>query len=256
MDETSALLESFPRKEAGILNADSTGDESDTLAQKVASFENGSSAPSAREVRRKNIASSIIDFAKSKSIFAAECDVEVDDIGNETDEWPDLYNLTWSMVDASLVIYQLIMIRKLMREGKISCPEVTVDSPLTLKIAQSLIDKHRKILKKYMGKTDTDHFARAVGNAKARVEKEGGTIQDSQLITQFYAIDDEDHNLVYGIGVNSCHRRVVVSFRGTKTFSDVLTDLDFIKMKAMPNPLSNYEGQPDQIGMHSGFHSK
>eukprot|EP00957_Ditylum_brightwellii_P080109 6092771-Ditylum_brightwellii.AAC.1 len=26
-------------------------------------------------------------------------------------------------------------------------------------------------------------------------------------------------------------------------------------MKAMPNPLSNYEGQPDQIGMHSGFHS-
>mmetsp|Transcript_65643 Transcript_65643/g.97218 ORF Transcript_65643/g.97218 Transcript_65643/m.97218 type:complete len:203 (-) Transcript_65643:1037-1645(-) len=151
----------------------------------------------------------------------------------------------------------LVMMRQLIRDGKIPCPEDDMNSAFLVHNALKWIREHEEILRKHIGRTEVDTFSRLVDNAVARMEDQGVTrsdIENGKFHQEFVAIDDDDHDLVYGIGVNSLTRRIILAFRGTETYRDILTDLDFIKMKSMPNPLSHFKGQPEYMFVHSGFY--
>jgi len=74
---------------------------------------------------------------------------------------------------------------------------------------------------------------------------------------QVIVFDDKDPSeLVYGIAVNDWNKRITVSFRGTATSTDKLTDAQ-VWMEKVKNPYYEAtDNQEENIYIHNGFYGE
>jgi hypothetical protein len=111
-------------------------------------------------------------------------------------------------------------------------------------------------------KEDTDNDKKAVYlyhvlvNLIQQLEKVStgmGAVKEAKVV----AFDDKDaeSELVHGITINPAEKRISVIFRGSVTTSDWYKNVQVWASKH-PNPLKDYEGQPDTLEIHSGFYGE
>lgn len=85
------------------------------------------------------------------------------------------------------------------------------------------------------------------------ISRQGGV---SEAVLQTFGDEFDKKELVYAITVDESLKRVTVTFRGSTTKTDWLTDFQ-IWMEEVDNPLRNhFDDVPEKISLHNGFHGK
>eukprot|EP00559_Dactyliosolen_fragilissimus_P002377 CAMPEP_0184862534 /NCGR_PEP_ID=MMETSP0580-20130426/6990_1 /TAXON_ID=1118495 /ORGANISM="Dactyliosolen fragilissimus" /LENGTH=483 /DNA_ID=CAMNT_0027360457 /DNA_START=69 /DNA_END=1520 /DNA_ORIENTATION=- len=165
------------------------------------------------------------------------------------------------MTNLSNVIYNLVFLRQMANQGKIVRPERFLEFPITMKNVADGCRENQDQLKELMG-TNLEVVQRAVKSMRDEVknmtEKRGHAVlmdlRKNRGNNGVVGVGDDstDHNLVYGVVVDSVNRRVVVVFRGTTETKDIIADVTFGMIK-YDQPYSGYKKQAKHIAVHCGW---
>lgn len=162
--------------------------------------------------------------------------------------WPDLYSEIDEMLRSSSMIYTLTELRRQAYRD---------DLPSDVLVLPMSYDRAIEIMEQYKTHLSREHIKMLSIITKATQARE--SCEQSTPIkipTTIVEIDDlhERLELVYAIEVDDHRKRVIVTFRGSVTKNDWLTDIQ-IYMREVYNPLhKKHQSQKDSVRIHSGFH--
>jgi len=178
------------------------------------------------------------------------------------DSW-SLYNLAYNSLEGSFLIYSFADLRKYARGALFddaSC-ETIMAVPIRLESAIELLWKHRDVLQKKWGESDTQLFVDSMDSLEKRMEVAAwATGHRGYLAEELgekaggikYFYDENEQEPTYVIVANVLAKTLSVIFRGTKTLNDVQVDAK-MAMKSINNPLAAIEGQSENFRLHRGF---
>jgi len=178
----------------------------------------------------------------------------------------DVYSEVGYMTNLSAVIYGLVTLRKLAMEGNVNNSDI-LQFPITLQKVSKFAAENEQALRDRMGEkfvgmqnsvTTMKQFM------KSMVKKRGGSVLvdirknvssgDGEGVVAL-GDDTSQHQTVYGVVVDSVHRRVVVVFRGTAEIKDLIADLTFHMIK-YDNPFEDFPAKKKhKLAVHCGFYS-
>ena len=175
----------------------------------------------------------------------------------------NFYNYAYNFLESSFLIYSFADLRRYARKGLFdsdSCDAI-LSVPIRVESAIELLWKHRDILQKKWGESDTQLFVDSVDSVEKRMEVAAWAAGHRGYLTEelgdkaggIHCFHDENElDPTYVIVANGLHKTLTVTFRGTKTLDDVQVDIK-MAMKSISNPLADVEGQPEKIRLHRGF---
>lgn len=229
--------------------------------------------------------------------------------------FPPLFHEADDMLNLSLLIYTLVDLRNLARDGGLGCPETShriLEVPLPLKAALDIMAKEGETLKQALDDGEHEATLSALKSLLARQREaaeamreekkravaknardEAGGKKDEGMVcgslfgwiwgedalakdegvevvsrqqqevetSMITAVGDlkNEEELVYAVGVNPIQKRITVTFRGSVTKADFMTDAK-IRMAKVPDPLKFHgieikdpNGSGD-VGIHQGFY--
>lgn len=158
--------------------------------------------------------------------------------------FPDLYSEIDEMMECCVLLYPLVELRRLARQGRLPQEKIML-LPLQHAEVIQIVEKYKQ---KIMDDVD-DLSLQALVVAKERGETH-------VTPTSIIAIDDEfeKEELVYAVHVCERRKRVTVCFRGSVTETDWATNFQ-IYFKEVPNPVKQHASQEETVCVHHGFHS-
>lgn len=175
---------------------------------------------------------------------------------NDGYEWPTVYEEADDMLDASLLMYPMAELRKMARHTpeKFSDPAAILKEPSTATEIEAILSQNMGVLKASFGEESSDIIDDALDAIIERQRSARKTAHRAPTAILAEFNDDNSHaELVYAIGVDNAMKRVTLSFRGSVTKTDFLTDAQ-IWMEDVPNPMAELDKkQPKKIGIHNGF---
>ena len=153
---------------------------------------------------------------------------------------------------AAVMMYAFADLRSLERKGRLHVSDQSLlQLPVTAGDVFAIVQENLEPLKKEIG-TDVEMYLSSLESIKESWKhrnaesKSSGKEGDESTLIVFD--DDMAHSeLVYGIGVNHCQRRITVAFRGSVTMQDFFTDA-----KALLTQVAGPAGQ--SMGIHHGFY--
>mmetsp|Transcript_39728 Transcript_39728/g.119415 ORF Transcript_39728/g.119415 Transcript_39728/m.119415 type:complete len:223 (-) Transcript_39728:675-1343(-) len=171
-------------------------------------------------------------------------------------EWPNLFQEADEMLQVALMMYPFTKLRDLIRNGTLKNLDGLLNTPISARNAVRAIEENTDALMEKLGNEDTSMCQAALKSFQERYEmtEEGCEMVSFSSILLAYGDGKNEEELVYGVAVDKARKRVTVGFRGSVTQKDFLTDA-CISLKAIENPLKEYDGQSDEIKIHSGFHT-
>lgn len=165
------------------------------------------------------------------------------------------------MLDASSMIYAFAQLRHLSREGQL--PSSLLDLPIAVNDAARVICENVEAIKASLGDNDANMVVDVLRGMEQK-SKVGCALgprgindfisSGSNIATlEVFGDNSSLEELVYAIAVNPKRKRITVTFRGSVTSKDWMTDA-MITLKNIPNPAAKYKDQPKTISIHTGFH--
>eukprot|EP00536_Pseudo-nitzschia_multiseries_P018830 jgi/Psemu1/248934/estExt_Genewise1.C_31930004 len=214
-----------------------------------------------------------------------------DEEGEDSYQYPNLYEEADDMLRVSLLIYSIADLRTLAKDpkkkDKLTKPERILDTPMTLQTCMQVLEDNHEIMEECLGQADHVNTINSLNLIHARFEahreKElsasaGNTIDKlfnvfplssrtasdraievehvepiGPIVTHF-SDENSDVDMVYAIGIDPPRKRITVSFRGSVTPTDFLKDA-MIVLNKQPNPVRHLDSsQEETMGIHHGFY--
>lgn len=174
---------------------------------------------------------------------------------DEDYEWPNLFLEADEMLQVALMMYPYTQLRNLIRNGTLKNLNGLLNTPIAARDVIRAIEENTDALMEKLGNEDTTLCQDALKSLQERYEmtEEGCELVSFSSMLLAYGDENNEKELVYGVAVDKVRKRVTVGFRGSVTQADFMTDA-CISLKAMENPLKEFDGQDDEIKIHSGFH--
>ena len=206
-------------------------------------------------------------------------------------EWPNVFDESYEMILAAIMIYGVVDLRILCQRGILtpSCHERLQQLPLSSQEIIDLVLQNRAIIEDEIGHESTELYLDAFeyldeyynnnnnnnsennndDNGDYDVESGSGVeLQWSAarkvadfVSFDFVVVDDEHSNteLVYGICVHHSRRRITVIFRGCTTRKDWAISVEtFLTEHSFTTPSTTTDTAdtplPTTMGIHRGFH--
>ena len=178
------------------------------------------------------------------------------------DTW-SLYKYAYNFLESSFLIYSFADLRKYAREGLFddeSCRAI-LTVPIRIETAMELLWKHRDVLKKKWGESDTQLFVDTMDSVEKRMEVAAWATGHRGYLAEELGVkaggiqcfhDENEKEPTYVIVANVLAKTLSVVFRGTKTLNDVQVDAK-MAMKTINNPLADVEGLSENFRLHRGF---
>ena len=185
-------------------------------------------------------------------------------ITSTTSSWPSVFDESYEMILAAIMIYGIVDLRTLAREGLIDGRLMSV--PISSTDIVQLVMQNRSAIYDNIGYDAAALYLDAFDSISQQ-EQEGFEVDynsetgETSLVS-FDVVDVGDDNskseLVYGICVHQARRRITVIFRGCTTRKDWSVSVETF-LTECENPLfedSNDARQnlPRTLSIHRGFH--
>lgn len=163
-----------------------------------------------------------------------------DEANNNSFSYPNLFEEASEMTIASILVFFFASVRRLAKEEQLdpSLLELPLSGRRFLEIVTSELDRVK-------GSIKSNEFDTVIRIFDEYLDSNEELLWNSNL----YSFgDDAQHECVYGMTVNDVRKRITLSFRGSTTISDWLTDAQIV-CGEWQNPLD-----PSQtLGVHLGF---
>lgn len=177
----------------------------------------------------------------------------------QQDEYPNLFDESRDMLLASTLVYVFANLRNLGRQSLLSQDDWnTIKSlPLSPQQVMKVVKNNGELLHKDPQHVDFYISALDYIQSKHMISSDEQDTSDPAVRLVVFQDENNTEEMVYAITVNTIRKRIVVSFRGSITVKDFLTDARTM-LVPVDNPLDNskYPRQANTIGIHSGFYSK
>ncbi len=189
------------------------------------------------------------------------------DAQEATPVWPNLFDESYEMLMASILMYAFADLRNLARNGILEggADELILAVPVTVDDVMSVVQQNTTTLRRVFGGDGmVEFYTSALGNVQERHDQQRGLVTANEnvmnQVSQVVVFDDENHqqDLVYAISVNQARQRITVAFRGSVTSNDFTMDANSM-MNTIPNPVVNHDTgipQASGLGIHHGFYGK
>lgn len=174
---------------------------------------------------------------------------------------PSVFDDATTMISAALSVYVFADLRALARDSETRISLEDFNLPMNLGEVMQAIETNKEALRESMSPrayAEVEEMCRTL--AQLHGNKNGGMMsaifgksEESQLV-EFVDIESQKR-LVHAITVNRSEKRITVSFRGSATLNDFITDSKIVQIK-VDNPVFVLDGKlPETINIHSGFHA-
>lgn len=160
---------------------------------------------------------------------------------------PNVFDEVSDFLAVSILTYGLADFRKLIRDGKITPKGGNFGLPITLSDAAHFLALHLDDVKREVPPASFDVYIAGANLVVDKLLRPRIKDEEDAVLMVF---DDErsDRELVFSIEVNTKERRITVSFRGSVTLHDLVTDSMAVLVQ-IPNPVD----PGTTVGIHCGF---
>lgn len=168
---------------------------------------------------------------------------------NNNRAWPNLYDEAVDMLMLSIMAYGVATINKLIRDGKlvgVTIPEL----PQPLSVIMNESAKGGDQFKELLDPASFELYAYAMQIVmdKYLALRQVNQEDEDDVHAIYFGDENSEKELVYGISANNKEKRLTVTFRGSVTLHDLLTDAK-VSMVTVPNPLE----PGTTVRVHKGF---
>ena len=160
---------------------------------------------------------------------------------------PTMFDEVSDFLAVSILTYGLADFRKLIRDGKITPRGGNFGLPITLSDAAHLLAIHLDDIRHELAPASFNVY---MAGANLVVDKllQPRIKDDEEAMLMVFDDERSERELVFCIEVNSKERRITVSFRGSVTLRDLVTDSMAVLVQ-IPNPVE----PGTTVGIHCGF---
>lgn len=179
------------------------------------------------------------------------------------ESWPNLFEETYEMLLASIVVYGVMDLRTLARKGLLNNSFHTqqlLDLPISASDIVQLVSQNRDALNDEIGQDSTELYLSAFDNLvypqdsfEVELDSLSGGTRILLNSVEIVMVDDEnsDTELVYGICVNSIKKQITVIFRGCTTTKDWRASADpFLTTQKI-----HLGEEKTYVSIHRGFYN-
>lgn len=160
--------------------------------------------------------------------------------------WPNVYDEAVDMLMHSIMAYGVADFNKLVRTGKLEAKQSPLPQPLSVVVSESSACINQ--LKELTDEASFQLYVGAMAIVTDKYLKLGEAQETDDIDCIFFDDENSEKELVYGISVNNKEKQIIVSFRGSVTLRDLLTDAK-VDMVRIPNPV-----EPEtSVRIHHGF---
>lgn len=170
--------------------------------------------------------------------------------------WPNVFDETYEMLLASIMLYGVVDLRTLANKGLISqgAGEALLELPISATDIVRLVSQNRQVIQEQIGEESTKLYLSAFDSIQEEnaLELELNADTGQVILASFDIVVVGDDNmkteLVYGICVNSARQQIAVIFRGCTTRKDWQVSAESI--------LTQHSTMDDNnVSIHRGFYN-
>lgn len=163
--------------------------------------------------------------------------------------WPNVYDEAVDMLMLSIMAYGVAAINKLIRDGKlvgVTKPELPQPLSVIMNESAKSVDQFKELVDP--ASFELYAYAMNIVTDKYLKLRQANQEDEDDVHAIYFGDENSERELVYGITANNKEKRLTVTFRGSVTLNDLLTDAK-VSMVKVPNPVES----GTTVRVHKGF---